>query len=65
MGIISYFCKHKGGKKMGQVRMLGALVGDIIGSTYEFYNTKRTDITFQSFFSILKQVNVSPTIFFE
>ena len=27
MGIISYFCKHKGGKKMGQVRMLCALVG--------------------------------------
>lgn len=28
---------------MGQVKMLGALVGDIIGSTYEFYGTKRTD----------------------
>lgn len=28
---------------MGQVKMLGALVGDIIGSTYEFYNTKRMD----------------------
>ena len=23
--------------------MLGALVGDIIGSMYEFHNTKRTD----------------------
>ncbi len=43
MGIISYFCKRKGGKNMGQVRMLGALVGDIVGSVYEFYNTKRTD----------------------
>lgn len=28
---------------MEQVRMLGALVGDIVGSFYEFYNTKRTD----------------------
>ena len=28
---------------MGQVRMLGALVGDIVGSVYEFNNTKRTD----------------------
>ena len=28
---------------MGKVKMLGALVGDIIGSTYEWYNTKRTD----------------------
>ena len=31
------------GHSMGQVKMLGALVGDIIGSTYEFYGTKRTD----------------------
>ena len=28
---------------MGKVRMLGALVGDIIGSPYEFYNTKSLD----------------------
>ena len=28
---------------MGKVKMLGALVGDIIGSTYEWYNIKRTD----------------------
>jgi ADP-ribosylglycohydrolase len=28
---------------MGQVKMLGALVGDIIGSVYEFRNTKSTD----------------------
>ena len=28
---------------MGKVKMLGALVGDIIGSMYEFHNTKRTD----------------------
>lgn len=28
---------------MKEVKMLGALVGDIIGSVYEFYNTKRTD----------------------
>lgn len=28
---------------MGNVKMLGALVGDIIGSVYEFYNTKSTD----------------------
>lgn len=28
---------------MEKVKMLGALVGDIIGSTYEWYNTKRTD----------------------
>ena len=28
---------------MGKVKMLGALVGDIIGSMYEFLNTKRTD----------------------
>lgn len=28
---------------MEKVKMLGALVGDIIGSTYEFHNTKRTD----------------------
>lgn len=28
---------------MGKVKILGALVGDIIGSTYEWYNTKRTD----------------------
>jgi ADP-ribosylglycohydrolase len=32
---------------MEQVKMLGALVGDIIGSTYECYNTKRMD--FESF----------------
>ena len=25
---------------MGKVKMLGALVGDIIGSMYEFHNTK-------------------------
>ena len=43
MGIISYFCKRKGEKYMGQVKMLGALVGDIVGSVYELYNTKRTD----------------------
>lgn len=43
MGIISYFCKRTGGNNMEQVRMLGALVGDIVGSFYEFYNTKRTD----------------------
>ncbi len=43
MGIISYFCKRKGEKNMEQVRMLGALVGDIVGSVYEFNNTKRTD----------------------
>ena len=28
---------------MGKVKMLGALVGDIIGSVYEFHNTKSTD----------------------
>lgn len=28
---------------MGKVKMLGALAGDIIGSLYEFYNTKSTD----------------------
>jgi len=28
---------------MERVKMLGALVGDIIGSMYEFHNTKRTD----------------------
>ena len=28
---------------MGKVKMLGAVVGDIIGSPYEFYNTKSTD----------------------
>lgn len=28
---------------MEKVKMLGALVGDIIGSRYEFHNTKRTD----------------------
>lgn len=28
---------------MGEVKMLGALVGDIIGSTYEILGTKRTD----------------------
>lgn len=28
---------------MEKVNMLGALVGDIIGSVYEFYNTKSTD----------------------
>ena len=28
---------------MGKVKMLGAIVGDIIGSTYEFYNTKSMD----------------------
>jgi ADP-ribosylglycohydrolase len=28
---------------MEKVKMLGALVGDIIGSTYEFYNTKSMD----------------------
>ena len=28
---------------MGKVKMLGALAGDIIGSPYEFYNTKSTD----------------------
>lgn len=29
--------------KAEKVRMLGALVGDIVGSIYEFQNTKRTD----------------------
>ena len=28
---------------MAQVKMLGALVGDIVGSVYEFWNTKSTD----------------------
>ena len=28
---------------MGKVKMLGAVAGDIIGSVYEFYNTKSTD----------------------
>ena len=28
---------------MGKVKMLGALAGDIIGSVYEFANTKSTD----------------------
>ena len=28
---------------MGKVKMLGALVGDIIGSIYEFRNTKSMD----------------------
>ena len=28
---------------MAEVKMLGALVGDIIGSVYEFQNTKSTD----------------------
>lgn len=28
---------------MGKFNMLGALVGDIIGSVYEFCNTKSTD----------------------
>ena len=28
---------------MEKVKMLGALVGDIIGSVYEFRNTKSTD----------------------
>ena len=28
---------------MDKVKMLGAIAGDIIGSTYEFYNTKSTD----------------------
>lgn len=28
---------------MEKVTMLGAIVGDIIGSTYEFYNTKSMD----------------------
>ena len=40
---IMYFCKRKEEKSMGQVKMLGALVGDIIGSVYEFRNTKSTD----------------------
>lgn len=28
---------------MGEIKMLGALAGDIIGSVYEFANTKSTD----------------------
>lgn len=28
---------------MNNIKMLGALVGDIIGSVYEFHNTKSTD----------------------
>ena len=28
---------------MGKVKMLGALVGDIVGSVYEFHNVKHTD----------------------
>ena len=28
---------------MNKVKMLGAVAGDIIGSTYEFYNTKSMD----------------------
>ena len=31
---------------MEQVKMLGALVGDIIGSVYEFCNTKSTDLMY-------------------
>ena len=34
---------YKNTKTMEKVKMLGAMVGDIIGSTYEWYNTKRTD----------------------
>ena len=33
---------------MGQVKMLGALVGDIIGSVYEFCNTKSTQFNLLS-----------------
>jgi ADP-ribosylglycohydrolase len=48
MRLFLYLCKHKEEDYMGQVKMLGALIGDIIGSVYEFCNTKSTD--FQLFY---------------
>ena len=42
MSTISNIIRQKN-KTMGEVKKLGALVGDIIGSTYEFWGTKRTD----------------------
>ena len=38
----SYLCKQKN-LNMEKVKMLGALVGDIVGSVYEFDNTKSMD----------------------
>lgn len=38
--IINFASKEK---TMGKIKMLGALAGDIIGSVYEFCNTKSTD----------------------
>ena len=38
--IINFASKRK---TMGKIKMLGALAGDIIGSVYEFCNTKSTD----------------------
>jgi ADP-ribosylglycohydrolase len=39
----SVYLQNKRNVTMGKVKMLGALAGDIIGSPYEFYNTKSTD----------------------
>ena len=39
----SVYLQNKRKVTMGKVKMLGALAGDIIGSPYEFYNTKSTD----------------------
>lgn len=33
---------------MEKVKMLGALAGDIVGSVYEFYNTKSTCFVVQA-----------------
>lgn len=42
MGIFSDFVAEKI-RRMENVKMLGALAGDIIGSVYEFYGTKSTE----------------------
>lgn len=42
MGIFSNFVAEKI-RRMENVKMLGALAGDIIGSVYEFYGTKSTE----------------------
>ena len=41
-----------------KVRIMGALVGDIIGSVYEFYNTKSTDFELLSGASIFTDDSV-------
>lgn len=43
MNLFRIFANVKEHRNMGHVKILGAIVGDIIGSVYEFCNTNKTD----------------------